>query len=270
MRPREPHSVRESQVGPTIALTSVADTTPPVISSVTSNVTWSNALISWMTDELSNGQVEYGPPASYGSITPLNGQLVASHSVALSGLVADTDYFYQVLSADAAGNLATASGTFRTASGASTTYQAGADFSSVQGTRGWTYLDSTGAAMTWDATNGRWQGAQSYLLLESSWGHPGSTRDAVRRWTAPQDGTAHITGTARDLDGGGGDGVVVSIRHGATMIWQATINNGNTTGVTFDLTRVMHQGETLDFVINRRANNSYDTTSFNPTIALSP
>ena len=122
-------------------------------------------------------------------------------------------------------------------SSAEEVYQALEDFSSVQGTRGWTYRDSTGAAMTWDATNRRWKGPQSYLILGPGWGHPGSTRDAVRRWTAPEDGSAHITGTASDADPGGGDGVVVSIRHGATVIWQATINNGNTTGVAYDLTR---------------------------------
>ena len=254
---------------PTIVLG--ADTTPPVLSNVAaSNITSTSAMVSWASNEASNSQVEYGPTASYGTTTALDAPLVTSHSVALSGLVANTDYFYRVRSVDAAGNLATASGTFRTASGGPTTYQAAADFSLVQGTRGWSYLDSTGAALTADATNGGGKGRSRICCWGPGWGHPGSTRDAVRRWTVPQDGSAQITGTARDLDAGGGDGVVVSIRHGATVIWQATITNGNTTGVAFDLTRAMHQGETLDFVINRRGNNGYDSTDFNPTIALSP
>ena len=146
-------------------------------------------------------------------------------------------------------------------------YQASVDFSLVQGTRGWSYLDSSGAALTPDATLNRWWQAGS-LRLGPTGGHPGATRDAVRRWTAPQDGTAHITGTARDLDSGGGDGVVVLIRHGATELWRATINNGNTTGVAFDLTRTIRQGETLDFVINRRSNHYWDSTYFDPTITL--
>ena len=140
---------------PTIVLSST-DTTPPVLSSVAaSNITSTAALVSWASNEASNSQVEYGPTASYGAATPLDGQLVTSHTVSLSGLVANTDYFYRVRSADAAGNLATSSGTFRTASGSAggtTTYGAEADFSLVQGTRGWTYRDSTGAALTPDAT----------------------------------------------------------------------------------------------------------------------
>src|SRR5262245_39878637 len=153
-------------------------------------------------------------------------------------------------------------------SSAEEVYSALGDYSLVQGTRGWTYLDSTGAALTPDPGNGWWKGVRSYLLLGAGWGHPGSSRDAGRRWTAPHDGSAHITGTASNGNAGGGDGVVVSIRHGATVIWQATILNGNTTGVAYDLTRTMHQGETLDFVINRRSTNSYDTTNFNPKIVL--
>jgi hypothetical protein len=107
-------------------------------------------------------------------------------------------------------------------------------------------------------------------MLWSSGGHPGWTIDVVRRWTAPQGGTARITGTARDLDAGGGNGVVVLIRHGATVIWQATINNGNTTGMAFDVTVAIRQGERLDFVINSREDNSWDSTFFNPKITLSP
>ena len=147
-------------------------------------------------------------------------------------------------------------------------YQALGDFSLVQGFRGWTYLDSTGAVLTPDATHGWWKGVQSYLLL----GPGGGTRAApgTRCGGGRRRRTARRTSRGRRAtsDAGGGDGVLVSIRHGATVIWQATINNGNTTGVAFDLTRAMHQGETLDFVINRRANNGYDSTYFNPTIVL--
>ncbi len=152
----------------------------------------------------------------------------------------------------------------------STTYQAQADFSLVQGQRGWSYLASTGALLTPDAAAQLWRGAAPYVMLWSSGWHPGSTIDVVRRWTAPQGGRARITGTARDLDAGGGNGVVVLIRHGATVIWQATINNGNTTGVAFDVTVAIRQGERLDFVINSRADNSNDSTFFNPTITLTP
>jgi hypothetical protein len=164
----------------------------------------------------------------------------------------------------------TVTATFTSASTTSTTYRASTDFSLVQGYRGWSYRDSTGAALTPDAAAGRWVGAESYLWLWPGGGHPGSLRDVVRRWTAPQNGTARITGKAWDQDPGCGDGVVALIRHAGTEIWRATIANGNTTGVAFGLTRTIRQGEVLDFVINRGGNNYCDSTAFDPTITLSP
>jgi hypothetical protein len=93
------------------------DTQPPVISSVAKkNITSSSATITWSTNEPADCQVEYGLSASYGIMTPLDTNLTQNHSVALSGLSANTTYHYRVRSRDAAGNLA-ASGddTFTTA-----------------------------------------------------------------------------------------------------------------------------------------------------------
>ena len=83
------------------------DTTPPVISNVTSSgITTSGATITWTTDELSNSVVDYGLTTSYGS-TSSNASMVTSHSVALSGLSASTLYHYHVKSTDASNNTAT-------------------------------------------------------------------------------------------------------------------------------------------------------------------
>lgn len=83
------------------------DTTPPVLSAITSgNVTSGGALISWGTDEPATTQVEYGLTTAYGSTTPLiNATLLNSHSQTLTGLSASTLYHYRVKSADASGNL---------------------------------------------------------------------------------------------------------------------------------------------------------------------
>jgi hypothetical protein len=97
------------------------DTQPPVISSVAKkNITSSSATITWSTNEPADCQVEYGLSASYGIMTPLDTNLTQNHSVALSGLSANTTYHYRVRSRDAAGNLA-ASGddTFTTAASSS-------------------------------------------------------------------------------------------------------------------------------------------------------
>ena len=52
--------------------------------------------------------------------------------------------------------------------------------------------------MTFNSANNRWQGAETYLRLWTSGGHPGNAADAVRRWVAPSSGTIQITGNAKD------------------------------------------------------------------------
>jgi phosphodiesterase/alkaline phosphatase D-like protein len=62
--------------------------------------------ITWLTNENSNSQVEYGPTTEYGLITPLDPRLLTNHQVMLTNLVPNTRYHYRVRSRDAAGNLA--------------------------------------------------------------------------------------------------------------------------------------------------------------------
>ncbi|MTI88828.1 MAG: PKD domain-containing protein [Balneolaceae bacterium] len=82
------------------------DVTAPVISSVSASaITETEATISWTTDENADSQVNYGETTSYGSSSG-SGTYVTSHSVTLTGLTASTEYFYQVVSVDEAGNVA--------------------------------------------------------------------------------------------------------------------------------------------------------------------
>lgn len=149
-------------------------------------------------------------------------------------------------------------------------YQASADFSSTQGYQQWSYLDSTGAQLTYDGANSRWQGVETYLIIGSGSMHPGKIRDAVRRWTAPENGSVHITGVARDTAVTGGDGVIVYIRKNGANLWSATINNGNTVGFSFDVTTSVAVNDRIDFVVDARSNESYDSTAFDPTIEFTP
>lgn len=98
------------------------DTTSPSILSVsTVGITPNSATATWITNEPSDTQVEWGPTTVYGNITPLNTSLVTTHSVALTGLASGTTYHYRVRSRDAAGNLATSGNvSFTTAAGADT------------------------------------------------------------------------------------------------------------------------------------------------------
>ncbi|MBI2640367.1 MAG: fibronectin type III domain-containing protein, partial [Candidatus Sungbacteria bacterium] len=100
----------------TSAVTS--DTTPPVISNIytiggTDYASTSISII-WTTNEVADSQAEYGLTTSYGSNTSLNTSMVNSHAVTLSQLQSNTTYYFRVKSKDAAGNLATATGSFTT------------------------------------------------------------------------------------------------------------------------------------------------------------
>ena len=86
----------------------VADTTAPTITNVNaSNITLTNALINWTTNEPADSQVRYGTTTAYGSLTTLDPSRITTHAHMLAGLQPATLYHYQVLSRDAAGNLAT-------------------------------------------------------------------------------------------------------------------------------------------------------------------
>jgi hypothetical protein len=63
-----------------------------------SNVGSASVTVLWDTDVASTSSVAYGQDASYGSQSPIDNQLVTSHSVRLTGLKANTGYHYIVSS----------------------------------------------------------------------------------------------------------------------------------------------------------------------------
>jgi len=80
------------------------DTTPPVIKDISvPSETDESAIITWTTDEPGNSQVEYGKTTEYG-LNATSDELVATHSITLSGLEPNTVYYYIVKSKDKAGN----------------------------------------------------------------------------------------------------------------------------------------------------------------------
>lgn len=86
---------------------------PPVINNVQAgSLTNTGATITWTTDQTSSSQVEYGLTASYGSSTSLNSNAVMSHSVALTGLTANTLYHYRVKSGNTNGTTTSGDYTF--------------------------------------------------------------------------------------------------------------------------------------------------------------
>jgi hypothetical protein len=91
------------------------DTIPPVITSQAVAAAVTTGTATWHTNELATTRIDYGlsPTALVFSGTVAG--LTSAHSVSLSGLAANTTYYFRVTSADGAGNPATATGTFTTA-----------------------------------------------------------------------------------------------------------------------------------------------------------
>jgi hypothetical protein len=118
-----PSSITINAQGQIIAISGVADTTAPNISAITAaSITSSGATIHWTTDDPSDSQVEYSTDLSYGFSTTINTTPVQSHSVPLTGLIANTPYNYRVKSRNTAGLLTTSgNNTFTTAILADTT-----------------------------------------------------------------------------------------------------------------------------------------------------
>ena len=78
---------------------------PPVISAISSGTpTTTSATITWTTDEAATSQVNYGTTTGYGSASS-SAALATSHSIALTGLISDTTYHFQVESIDGQSNI---------------------------------------------------------------------------------------------------------------------------------------------------------------------
>ncbi|RPJ62545.1 MAG: hypothetical protein EHM12_04400, partial [Dehalococcoidia bacterium] len=81
--------------------------TPPLLSQIKVIPTDAGAIILWVTDKPSSSQVLYGSDVAVTNSTQLDTKLVTQHSVRLSGLEANSSYFYRIKSADANDNMAT-------------------------------------------------------------------------------------------------------------------------------------------------------------------
>src|SRR5206468_12421921 len=95
---------------------SVPPPPPPVLPFLTNlvvNPGETTALITWTSLSNSSSQVQYGLTTNLGSSTALDATPVTNHSVALSGLLELTNYYFRVLSSLGATQY-TAAGTFTT------------------------------------------------------------------------------------------------------------------------------------------------------------
>ncbi len=155
----------------------------------------------------------------------------------------------------------------------STRWYASRDFSRDQGEEGWSYQGWDGASyvpMKYDASNNRWQGNRSLCQIGPGWTHPDMGCEASRTWVSPVDATISLSGVARDLDSGGGDGVQVKIFKGNKQLWAETIANGDTQGKPFNLELSVRTGDEIHFRVNAIGDANWDSTFFNPKINIGP
>jgi len=90
-----------------ISSLAVVDTVKPIITEVAADPAYNDASISWVTDKPSDATVRFGQTAGgdgFLSRTAFSAELATNHVLQINGLVPDRNYFFQVVSRDAAGN----------------------------------------------------------------------------------------------------------------------------------------------------------------------
>ena len=152
-------------------------------------------------------------------------------------------------------------------------WQADGDFGADQGRHDWYYQGWNGSSYTdmyYDALHQRWQGSQSLCQIGAQWAHPDLGCEPSRVWRSPLTGTVTISGQAYDLDPSGGNGVIARILKGNEELWTATIENGDSSGESFNLEVPVQEGDAVYFRVNALGNTNNDTTFFNPGVHIGP
>jgi hypothetical protein len=99
--------------------------------------------------------------------------------------------------------------------------------------------------------------------------HPGPSNDALIAWHSPINGAVALRFQVSDADCGGGDGVAWYIDRGTTDIASGSIGNcGSETGLSRPIS--VHPGTTLYFLIDPKADYSFDLTEIDLTIYRPP
>lgn len=158
------------------------------------------------------------------------------------------------------GGAGTTTGTFTT------------DFSGTQGPR-WYYLNQDGSQMTYSAGSALWQGLQQYQGIWSGGCHPGASNAAVLKYVVPGTGSVRITGTFSDLDTGGGNGVICTIKKNGSTITGGgpfALANGNTAGQAYDINNTVTEGDYFTFEVASSGENGFDSTRLNPVVVYTP
>jgi len=154
---------------------------------------------------------------------------------------------------------------------AGSAWQASGDFSDQQDHAGWSYLERSGGVyreMRYDPSHDRWQGSQPLCQIFPQGMHPDLGCEPTRAWTSPIAGTVIVNGMVYDQDPHGGNGIQARILKGAQELWAATIENGDSSGQSYDLQVPVNVGDVLYFSISARGDTGWDSTYFDAGINL--
>jgi hypothetical protein len=133
----------------------------------------------------------------------------------------------------------------------------------AQGDQCWTYRERNNngfSLMTYDASQNRWFGRDSGVLIGSGWMHPGANSQAELAWWAPYAGTASISFTVKAGDAGG-DGTTVLISDGINTLWGPVLISPSSSA-HHKLQLPVEQGREIQFRTSSGPNHNplHDTT----------
>jgi hypothetical protein len=121
-------------------------------------------------------------------------------------------------------------------------------------------------------TGQAWQGGDKlpdkstgWVTLNAMGGHPGDAQHAaIRRWIAPVDGVVSISGTVshKETQGDGVRARIVSSRLGELATWNVFHLDAATNIGSVDVKK----GDTIDFIVDCRDNEQYDSFEWSPVI----
>jgi serine/threonine protein kinase len=146
------------------------------------------------------------------------------------------------------------------------------EFSGSQGLSNWEYQWSRGrnsfdwTRMRFDGTCWRADSSEDYVRICQDSAHPGLTGDIAWRWTSEVDKRIRIRISARKIDTGGGDGVVILVYRNTKELksWQLGWNDSK--GFTNEFEVDIARGDFLFFVMKVGGDSTYDHTAFQAQI----
>lgn len=156
-------------------------------------------------------------------------------------------------------------------SGTPTTYTYASQFSGVQGQNQWSYRDTAGDLLTYNAAASKWEGVELYLAVWSSGFMHGfnyaASRGPVVRWTAPAAGTISITGTAALYDSPAG--ATFAIQYNSASLFTQAMSAS--TSYPYSISnQTVASGDVIDFVLTRDSIGTNNNAQLNPVIVFTP